>query len=139
METARACASTPPKLYAHGRWRKRKGLAEVRLRGGEIARAEIHRYEATGLGKCEFKIKRLLWGSGMAKISKRFAICVNNTGYEVSLERRMIYVVVPDARAERLDEIRVIDESGEDYLYPADSFVSLTFPRPIRKAVLQAA
>jgi len=75
----------------------------------------------------------------MAKTSKRFVICLNNTGYEVSLERRKIYVAIPDARAEKLDQLRVIDESGEDYLYPADSFVSLTLPQPIRKAVLQAA
>jgi hypothetical protein len=48
------------KLHGRGRWRKRKGFAEVRLRGGEITRAEIHWYEATGIGKREFKIKRLL-------------------------------------------------------------------------------
>ncbi len=48
------------KLRGRGRWRKRKGFAEVRLRGGEIARAEIHWYEATGIGKRELKIKRLL-------------------------------------------------------------------------------
>jgi len=48
------------KLHGRGRWRKRKGFAEVRLRGGEIARGEIHCYEATGIGKREFKIKRLL-------------------------------------------------------------------------------
>jgi len=44
------------------------------------------------------------------------------------LERRKIYVAIPDPRAEKLDQIRVIDESGEDYLYPAGSFVSLTLP-----------
>jgi len=75
----------------------------------------------------------------MAKTSKRFVICLNNTGYEVSLERRKIYVAIPDARAEKLDQLRVIDESGEDYLYPVDSFVFLTLPQPIRKAVLRAA
>ncbi len=48
------------KLHGRGRWRQRKGFAEVGLRGGEIARAEIHWYEATGIGKREFKIKRLL-------------------------------------------------------------------------------
>jgi hypothetical protein len=48
------------KRHGRGRWRKRKGFAEVRLRGGEIVRAEIHWYEATGIGKREFKIKRLL-------------------------------------------------------------------------------
>ena len=74
----------------------------------------------------------------MAKAAKRLLICVDNTGYEVSLERRKIYVAIPDARAEKLSQVRVIDESGEDYLYPAESFVSLTLPQPIRKAVLQA-
>ena len=48
------------KRYGRGRWRKRKGVAEIRLRGGEIVRAEVHWYEATGIGKREFKIKRLL-------------------------------------------------------------------------------
>jgi len=48
------------KRYGRGRWRKRKGHAEVRLHGGEIARAEVHWYEATGIGRREFKIKRFL-------------------------------------------------------------------------------
>lgn len=48
------------KLYGHGRWRKRKGTALVRLSGGDLVRAEIRWYEASGVGKCEFKIKRLL-------------------------------------------------------------------------------
>ncbi len=75
----------------------------------------------------------------MAKAAKRLVICVDNSGYEVSLERRKIYVALPDSRAEKLGQIRVIDESGEDYLYPAESFVALTLPQPIRRAVLQAA
>ena len=48
------------KRYGRGRWRKRKGLAEVLLNSGEILRAEVHWYEATGVGKREFKIKRFL-------------------------------------------------------------------------------
>jgi hypothetical protein len=48
------------KRYGRGRWRKRKGNAEIRLSSGEIVRAEVHWYEATGIGKREFKIKRLL-------------------------------------------------------------------------------
>ena len=75
----------------------------------------------------------------MAKAAKKLLICVHNTGYEVSLERRKIYVAIPDTRAEKLSQVRVIDESGEDYMYPVESFVSLTLPQPIRKAVLQAA
>ena len=48
------------KLYGAGRWRKRKGLANVRLQSGEVVAAEIHWYEASNIGKREFKIKRLL-------------------------------------------------------------------------------
>ena len=48
------------KRYGRGRWRKRKGIADVRLSSGEIVRAEIHWYEATGIGRKEFKIKILL-------------------------------------------------------------------------------
>ena len=48
------------KFYGRGRWRKRKGVARVRLSDGEIVLAELHWYEATGIGKREFKIKRLL-------------------------------------------------------------------------------
>lgn len=48
------------KRYGRGRWRKRKGFADVHLDGGEIVRAEVHWYEATGIGRREFKIKRIL-------------------------------------------------------------------------------
>ena len=75
----------------------------------------------------------------MARSAKRLVICVDNTGYEVSLERRKIYVSLPDAQAERLRQIRVIDESGEDYLYPKNAFVEVALPQPIRRAVLAAA
>ena len=75
----------------------------------------------------------------MAKVAKKLVICLDNAGYEVSLERRKIYVSVPDARAEKLGQLRIIDESGEDYLYPKESFVSLALPQPVRRAVLEAA
>jgi len=48
------------KRYGRGRWRKRKGFAEVLLNSGEILSAEVHWYEATGIGKREFKIKRFI-------------------------------------------------------------------------------
>lgn len=75
----------------------------------------------------------------MAKAAKRFVICVDNRGYEVSLERRKIYVAVADARAAKLGQIRIVDESGEDYLYPKNSFIAVALPQPVRRAVLQAA
>jgi hypothetical protein len=61
------------------------------------------------------------------------------TGYEVSLERRKIDVAVPDAEAERHGQLRVVDESEEDYLYPAELLIDAELPRPVRRAVLQAA
>jgi hypothetical protein len=75
----------------------------------------------------------------MAKAAKKLFICLDNSGYEVSLERRKIYVAIPDARAEKLGQLRVIDESGEDYLYPKESFVAVALPQPVRRAVLEAA
>jgi hypothetical protein len=75
----------------------------------------------------------------MAKVVRKFVICLDNAGYEVSLERRKIYVSIPDARAEKLGQLRIIDESGEDYLYPKGSFVAVALPQPVRRAVLEAA
>jgi hypothetical protein len=48
------------KLYGKGRWRKRKGVATVKLPSGTIRKAELHWYEASGIGKKEFKIKRFV-------------------------------------------------------------------------------
>lgn len=51
------------KLYGDGRWRKRKGFATVQIESGEVLAAEVHWYEATGIGKKEFKIKRFMGDS----------------------------------------------------------------------------
>jgi len=67
------------------------------------------------------------------------AICVDNAGYEMSLERRKVYPVLPDADAEQDDYVRIIDETGEDYLFPASRFVFLTVSQDIREAVLAVA
>lgn len=74
----------------------------------------------------------------MAK-ARQLVICVDNTGYEASLERRKIYVSVGDLASEKRGLLRVIDESGEDYLYPQDMFVAAVLPASVRRAVLQAA
>ncbi len=70
---------------------------------------------------------------------KKFVVCLRNRGYEASLERRKIYRVLPDPDAAKHRQIRVIDESGEDYLYPQAFFASIELPQPIRRAVLAAA
>jgi len=69
---------------------------------------------------------------------KKFVICVKNVGYEASLERRKLYEVLEDADAQRHGQLRVVDESGEDYLFPADYFASVTLPAATQ-AVVEAA
>lgn len=61
-------------------------------------------------------------------MKRHFMICVDNRGYETSLETRKIYEVLPDRTAERHHQIRVIDESGDDYLYPERYFAPVRLP-----------
>lgn len=68
--------------------------------------------------------------------SSMLAICIDNAGYEMSLERRKVYAVLPDESAARSDYLRVIDETGEDYLFPASRFILLPVPREVEQAVL---
>ena len=74
-----------------------------------------------------------------APIVGKIVVCIRNTGYEVSLERRKIYSLLPDPEARKHKLLRVVDESGEDYLYPEGYFLSVALPPAIRQAVLAAA
>lgn len=74
----------------------------------------------------------------MKPSEKQFVVCLKNKGYEVSLERRKIYQVLPDAEAVKHGLVRVVDESGEDYLYPKGFFAAIELPQLIRRAVLAA-
>jgi hypothetical protein len=75
----------------------------------------------------------------MAKTqAKQLVVCVDNEGYVASLEKRKIYVALRDAMADKHDMLRVIDESGEDYLYPKALFRAIALPQAIRRAVLAA-
>ncbi len=71
--------------------------------------------------------------------ASRFLICVENKGYQASLEKRKIYVAISDILALKHGQVRVIDESGEDYLYPKRFFLPITIPQSLRKAILKAA
>lgn len=76
----------------------------------------------------------------MAKsASKQLVVCLENEGYEASLERRKIYVMLRDAAAEKHGLLRIVDELGEDYLYPKAMFRTVDLPQSIRRAVLAAA
>ena len=68
-------------------------------------------------------------------LAPRFAICVNNSEYPASLELHKIYRVLPDAGAAKDGDVRVIYESGEDYLYPANYFVLIGLPRGTVRAL----
>lgn len=69
----------------------------------------------------------------------QFAICINNSEYPASLELHKIYRVLTDEDAEQDGDLRVIDESGEDYLFPADYFMLLELPAEVQRVLLQAA
>ena len=75
----------------------------------------------------------------MRQTENRFVICVNNDEYPASLELHKIYRVIPDVDAERDGDLRVIDESGEDYLYPAEWFVLISLPHEVEWSVLHTA
>jgi len=65
-----------------------------------------------------------------------FVICIRNDDYPASLEKRKLYVKLPDPEAEKRHYVRVIDESGEDYLYPEDYFAEIELSDETRRAIL---
>ncbi len=69
----------------------------------------------------------------------RFAVCVNNDGYPASLELHKIYRVLPDKDAEADGDLRVVDESSEDYLYSSERFVVVDLPQAVEESLLQRA
>jgi hypothetical protein len=68
------------------------------------------------------------------KSKPQYAVCVKNTGYLASLELRKIYQLLPDEKALKYGRLRIKDESGEDYLYPADFFVPIKLSASIESA-----
>jgi hypothetical protein len=70
---------------------------------------------------------------------KNFAVCVKNDGYAAALEPRKIYRVRRDAKAAALGLVRVIDESGSDYLYPSDYFAPIELPSALRRVFSEAS
>jgi hypothetical protein len=74
----------------------------------------------------------------MKRRQLRFVVCVKNRGYAASLELSKLYQAISDDLAAKLRQIRVIDESGEDYLYPQDYFVPVQIPQSAEKAVRRA-
>ncbi len=74
----------------------------------------------------------------MIKNEKTFAVCINNSDYPASLELHKVYQVMPDEEAAKNGDILVIDESGENYLYPADYFVFIEAPQKLEHSITQS-
>lgn len=73
------------------------------------------------------------------KQAHRFVVCIQNDEYAASLEARKIYEMIPDSEAESHHQLRIIDESGEDYLYPKKYFIPIDLPSNVEQAVIKAA
>ncbi len=67
----------------------------------------------------------------------RFVLCLRADRYKASLEARKVYLTLPDAAAAEHDQVRVIDESGEDYLYPAALFAPIDVTARVRRALME--
>ena len=65
-----------------------------------------------------------------------FVVCLKNAGYSASLELHKIYRLLPDEEARQTGDVRIIDESGEDYMYPASWFAEIKVPRPVERSFL---
>ncbi|MEW5983119.1 MAG: hypothetical protein AB1806_12230 [Acidobacteriota bacterium] len=72
----------------------------------------------------------------MRRLTKEFALCLENAGNEASLVLGKVYRIIPDARAAREGLVRIIDESGEDYLFERSKFAFVEFPEPVRRKIL---
>lgn len=70
--------------------------------------------------------------------SPQFVICLDNIGYAASLEKGKVYQLIPDADADAFGAVRIVDESGEDYLFPARRFAPITLPQEVRDVLLAA-
>ena len=72
----------------------------------------------------------------MKRPAKQFALCLENEGNEASLILGKVYRIVPDARAAKDNLVRIVDESGEDYLFDKSQFAFVDFPQAVRKKIL---
>jgi hypothetical protein len=71
----------------------------------------------------------------MRQPTKSFALCVDNADYKTSLVLGKVYRIIPDPEAAKDDLVRIVDESGEDYLYHKSHFVFVDFPRAIAQKI----
>ena len=70
-------------------------------------------------------------------MKQKFLLCLDNEGYEASLETRKLYEKISDKAAERHNQVRIIDESGDDYLYPSQFFADVRLSPQIRERIIE--
>jgi len=112
-----------------------KGRRKFVWRVEEFAELSYTGMKPTALAERKYK-SRDFWINSMAekKGIKKFVICIENKDCE-DLEKRKIYQVLPDDKAEKEGYLRIIDESGEDYLYPQSYFIPVQLPREAQEAL----
>lgn len=122
------------KRFGKGRWRKLKGVATLERISKVVC--VWRKFIGTRLTESENVTERSSDGS-IKNMNTKFAVCINNKGFEASLEVGKLYEVVPDAEAESDKMIRVIDEDGEDYLFESSVFYPLVVPNDLALALHQ--
>jgi hypothetical protein len=125
------------KTYGKAHWRKLKGMARIRLPNGRIRSAELHWYGRTESveKKSDGNVTLINSSEKGTEMTSNFVICIDNTGYPASLELHKIYKVLPDERAAEDEYLRIIDESGEDYLYSAKRFLAVDLPKKAQQSI----
>jgi hypothetical protein len=127
------------RLYGKGRWRKMKGVARVGSGTAGSGSPNCSGMKHMASAKKSLNARGFSTNSRASARHRQFAVCVDNAGYEASLERNKIYVVLPDVDTEKGGDLRVVDESGEDYLFSADRFVAIDVPAAVKASLLKAS
>ena len=123
-----------------GSGRKRKGVARIRLRNGSVSLAELHRCEAHGIGRKALERKRSLDRHETRSERKLEAVVgIDNDRRPASLELHEIDRALPDRDARRDGDVRVIDESAENDLLPAECFACIDIPETVRASLPRAS
>lgn len=115
---------------------------ELRPRAEQVCRVRQRQRLVGDTEEVVWRKREGMASEGMKRPSKskaRFAVCIENKGYEASLEIGKLYRVIPDQEAQRHGYLRIVDESGEDYGYAASRFFSIDVPKPLERVLLKAA
>lgn len=126
------------KVHGTGRWRKLKALDSFACRMVASRRPSYIGMKRTVSANGKSRSSDC-WIDMKKKVSPQFVMCVSNKGYPASLEVRKVYQKLDDKQAEARSLVRIIDESGEDYLYPTEFFVPIEMPEAVARSLAVSA